>query len=265
MRIFFFGDIVGKVGRQAVHLSLPILKEKYKVDFFIGNGENASHGRGLAKGQYEELVTYGLNAITLGNHWADKPAIENYMDRAEALVRPLNLINFSKGSGSKVFSLNGTQIRITNILGSNMMKEEVESPFKSFASLIKNTPKTIHIVDYHAESTSEKILFARYFDGQASAFLGTHTHVQTADEKILTKGSAFISDVGMTGDGEGIIGFETNSAIEKVVLGKRTPFKINERAPKMINGVLLDINEETYLANSIVRIKEVYYEKNVNS
>lgn len=251
MKILFYGDIVGRVGRNAVHLSLNRLKTEYGVDFVIANAENASHGRGLTKKNYHDLVSYGCDALTLGNHWADKVEIEDYIDHADRLIRPLNLVSFSKGVGSKVFMCGDTPIRVTNILGTGFMKEEVASPYTSFATLLLDSKPCIHIVDYHAESTSEKITFAHFFDGKATLFVGTHTHVQTADMRILEKGSAFMTDVGMTGDPDGVIGFSKESVIGKVVMGDHRPFALDKDARMMVNALIVEVDEKSYRAISL--------------
>ena len=269
MRILFLGDIVGRVGRDAVHLSLNALREKYHIDFVIANAENASHGRGLTKEHYHFLAdTCGIDAITLGNHWYDKKEIEFYFDEAPELIRPLNIPDCSFGVGTREFLCHNVPIRVTNILGTGLMKDEVSSPYTSFSMSLLNEKPSIHIVDYHAECTSEKITFAYFFDGKATAFLGTHTHVQTNDARILEKGSAFMSDVGMCGNPTGIIGFEKQSVINKVVYGARKPFGLKEDGKKMMNGLLLDVSEETYRATSLETINfvmEETYEENVDS
>lgn len=269
MRILFFGDIVGKVGRAAVHLSLKRLKSKYGVSFAIGNAENASHGRGLTKEHYRFLTkTCGFDALTLGNHWRDKTEIDRYIENTPSLVRPLNLLDYEKGMGSRLFVCDGVPIRVTNILGTALMKEEVASPYVAFASLLNDIEPCIHIVDYHAETTSEKITFAHYFDGQASAFLGTHTHVQSADARLLMKGSAFQTDVGMCGDPDGVIGFTAESVISKIVEGSRKPFELKEWGKMMVNALLLDVDPSSCRVTSLKSINftmENDYEENIDS
>jgi metallophosphoesterase (TIGR00282 family) len=256
MRVLFYGDIVGKVGRFAVHFSLAKLVQKYHIDFVIANAENATHGKGLSESHYRYLLSSGVDAMSLGNHWNGSKDIGDYIDDADELVRPLNLLNFTHGVGSASFDVNGVEVRLTNILGQAFMKEEVASPYLSLKELLPTVAPCIHIVDFHADSTSEKAIFAYCFDGQVSAVLGTHTHVQSADERILPNGTAFITDVGMCGDPEGIIGYEKNSVINKMVFGAKEPFQINDAAPMMVNAVVMEFSEETYQAVSITRINE---------
>ena len=210
MKILFFGDIVGRSGRQAIKQSIDNLIKKYQIDFVIANGENATHGKGLIEKHYNELIDAGVDCITLGNHYLSKNNINNYIDEASCLIRPLNLINSFGGVGSQLFDVNGIKIRVTNLLGTAFMKEEVVSPYQSLKQLLDDTigENSIHIVDFHAEATGEKMCIGYCFDGLVSAVLGTHTHVQTNDNKILSNGTAFISDVGMCGARNGVLGFE---------------------------------------------------------
>ncbi len=258
MRILFFGDVVGRVGRNAVHLSIPRLVNKYEADFVIVNGENASHGKGLLEKHYKELLESGADCITLGNHWHSKKQIDGYIDEAECLVRPLNLIDYNHGSGSIEFEVNGIVIRVTNILCQSFMNEVVDSPINSLNKvLIDNPEPCVHIVDLHGESTSEKQIFAYEFQGLVTAVLGTHTHVQTNDARILSGGTAFMADVGMCGDPDGVIGFEKHSVINKIVDGNSGSFQIDENAKMMVNACLIEIDDDTYEARKITPISQI--------
>ena len=187
MRILFLGDIVGKIGRNAVKANLPSLIKKHQIDFVIANAENATHGKGLIEKHYEELLSSGVDAITLGNHYRGKYQIDAYIDDALNLVRPLNLLNDFGGEGTKLFDVNGVLVRVSNVLGASFMKEEVKSPYQSLNELLEDIKDedSIHIVDFHAEATGEKMCFGYVFDGRVSAVIGTHTHTQTNDAKIL--------------------------------------------------------------------------------
>ena len=257
MKILFLGDIVGKVGRRVVVNNLKKLVKKYQVDFVIANGENATHGKGLIEKHYYELLNAGVDCITLGNHYLSKDRILDFIEDADALVRPLNLSKRIGGEGSRLFSVNGVNIRVTNVLGTAFMKEEVASPYYSLKSLIDTLQDedSIHIVDYHAEATGEKMCFGYVFDGLVSAVLGTHTHVQTNDAKILENGTAFISDVGMCGAANGVLGFEKNSVIKVTMFGEKDRFGFDEQDQGLINGVVLTIDETTHKALEIVPIK----------
>ena len=254
MKILFFGDIVGHIGLKAVSDVLPSIKEKEGIDFVIANGENASDGFGLTEEDYRYLVEAGVDAITLGNHYDSKRELSDYIDEAPALVRPLNLLRFDRGEGTRVFSVNGVKVQVTNILGTAFMKETVASPIAKLSEIIGSSAN-IHIVDYHGESTSEKALFAFYFDGRVSAIVGTHTHVQTADEQILPHGTGFISDCGYCGAYPSVIGFEKASVIDRIVFGSKQRMRIDEEAKPMVNALILDIRESDGKTIAIKRLR----------
>lgn len=249
------------MGRHAVHLSLRKLCEKYGIDFVIANGENATHGKGLSENNYEEILSYGVDAITLGNHWHSRQEVDEYLDDADQLIRPLNLLNYHHGVGSASYDVDGIELRITNVLGTFAMEEVVRSPFEAMDELLKeNGEPCVHIVDYHADSTSEKAIFGFVYAGKVSAVLGTHTHVQTNDAKILEGGTGFISDVGMCGDAHGVIGFEKKSVINKIVYGEKGPFQIDDHAAMMVNAVVLDFDETNLKCRSIEKVNEIVQE-----
>lgn len=259
MRILFFGDIVGKVGRNAIKKHLPNLVDKYQVDFVIANGENVTHGKGLIEKHYYELLDAGVDAITLGNHYLGKSYIVHYIDDADCLIRPLNITANFGGEGSRVFEVNGIKIRVTNILGVAFMKEDVIQPYLSLKELLKDIEgeDSIHIVDYHAEATGEKMCFGYVFDGLVSAVLGTHTHVQTNDARILEHGTAFISDVGMCGAYNGVLGFEKNSVINKTIYGLDSRFDLKDDDQEIVSAVVMDIDETTKKCKEFFSIKIV--------
>ena len=257
MKILFLGDIVGKVGRRVVANNLEKLVKKYQVDFVIANGENTTHGKGLIEKHYYELLNAGVDCITLGNHYLSKDNLLQYIDDADALVRPLNLSKRIGGEGSRLFEVNGVKIRVTNVLGTAFMKEEVNSPYYSLKSLIDSleSEDSIHSVDYHAEATGEKMCFAYAFDGLVSAVLGTHTHVQTNDAKILKNGTAFISDVGMCGAANGVLGFEKDSVMRVTMFGEKDRFGFDDNDQGLLNAVVIDIDDVTHKANEILPVK----------
>ena len=257
MKVLFLGDIVGKVGRRTVKNNLEKLVKKYQVDFVIANGENTTHGKGLIEKHYYELLDMGIDCITLGNHYLSKDSLLTYIDDADALVRPLNLSQRIGGEGSRLFEVNGINIRVTNILGTAFMKEEVSSPYYSLKSLIDSleSEDSIHIVDYHAEATGEKMCFGYAFDGLVSAVLGTHTHVQTNDAKILKNGTAFISDVGMCGAANGVLGFEKESVMRVTMFGEKGRFGFDDEDQGLLNGVVIDFDDVTHKAREIIAVK----------
>lgn len=259
MRILFIGDIVGKIGRRIVKEKLEYFVDKYNIDFVIANGENATHGKGLIRHHYEELINAGVDCITLGNHYNSKNELAKYIERVDCLIRPINLLNEYPGLGSIVFDVDGVSVRVTNILGSAFINEEVNSPYLSMLDVLADEEKAaIHIVDYHGEATGEKQCFGYAFDGQVSAVLGTHTHVQTKDARILEKGTAYISDVGMCGYADGVLGFEKESVINKTVYGKQSKFELLNDGRGLFSAVVLDINE---IDGKCEEIFTIYFEE----
>ena len=264
MRILFFGDIVGQYGFEALSDVLSKMVKRLSIDFVIANGENLSKGKGLTYRDYQRLIDLGVDVVTLGNHYQSKSDIRDYVGRVTSLLRPANIKGDFPGVGTSIYKVDGVEIQITNIMGQAFIDEEFDNDIETFASILEHRHALVHIVDYHGESTSEKQLFASYFDGQVSAVIGTHTHVQTNDVKILPYGTAFMSDAGFSGRKDSIIGFETESVINKLILGQEGKFEIPEDGDKEVDAVLLDIDEETGLANKIEPIrlingKEIVY------
>ena len=236
---------------------LQTFVDKYHIDFVIANGENVTHGKGLLRHHYLELVDDGVDAITLGNHYDSKNDLRKYIDTTDRLIRPLNLLHPYPGEGSIVYELNGVTIRVTNVLGSVFMSEEVNNPYYSLIELMDNEEKAdIHIVDFHAEATGEKLCLAFALDGKVSAVLGTHTHVQTKDYKILENGTAYISDVGMTGFADGALGFDKETVVNKIVYGNQSRFDLPDNGRGLFSAVVLDIDE---LTGKTKEIFPIYY------
>ena len=262
MKILFIGDVCGKVGRRMLKERIPYYVDKYNIDFVIANGENATHGKGLNRNHYFELLDAGVDVITLGNHYMSKSDILRYIDNVDRLVRPYNLLKEFPGEGSIIFDVNGISVRITNLLGSAFMDEEVNSPYYSALTIMsEEEPATVHIVDFHAEATGEKQALAFALDGKVTAVLGTHTHVQTNDAHILPKGTAFISDVGMTGYADGVLGCTSKTVVEKLIYGKQTKFQVPDEGRGIFSAVVIDVDDMTGLANQIFPI---YYLENEN-
>ena len=264
MRILFFGDIVGQYGFDAVSDVLSKLVRGLSIDFVIANGENLSRGKGLTYRDYQRLINLGVDVITLGNHYQAKSEIRDYIGNVTSLLRPANIKGDFPGAGTFIFSFDGVEVQVTNIMGQAFIEEEVDNDIETMAEILNHHHSLIHIVDYHGESTSEKQVFASYFDGQVSAVIGTHTHVQTNDAKILPYGTAFMADAGFSGRVDSIIGFDTDSVINKIVLGQEGRFEIPYEGDKEVNCGYLEIDEETGLAKKIEPIrlingKEVIY------
>ena len=253
MRILFFGDIVGPLGLAAVSDVLPFLRKSFRPDFVIANGENVTKGKGLSYKDYEALVNLGVDCVTLGNHWHSRNQIDNYIGEADLLVRPANLLSFHKGTGSAVFKTEEGDLRVTNLLGQAFMSETVKSPFETMNSLLEEEETKFHFVDFHADSTSEKQTFAYGYDGELSVVVGTHTHVQTNDAHVLPNGTGFITDVGMCGGYDTVIGAAKESAIDRFMFqNQEARLFFPEEGDKQVNLVVIDLNPITGLCKSIV-------------
>lgn len=253
MKVLFIGDIVGKSGRATVKALLPSLRSEHQPDLVIANGENVTHGKGLNEAHYKELLEAGIDVITMGNHAFSKAEIYTYIDKADRLVRPLNMLPLDKGQGYVEVDVKGTKVVVLNLCGSVFMENVTESPFATMTRLLPELRDKIVIVDLHAEATSEKIAFAHQFKYPCSAVLGTHTHVQTADERLIG-GCAFISDVGMTGPYNSIIGRDINEVLEKFKGYTVKSYTVSEDKAQFC-GVVIEIDEVSRKATSILRLQ----------
>lgn len=260
-KIVFFGDIVGKLGRKAVGECLNELKAGGNPpDFAIVNVENASHGFGLTKKNYDEIVEYGFDCLTSGNHIWDKKEIFQYINEAEKLIRPINYPKKTKGAGSRVFEIGDSKIAVINALGRIFM-HPCDSPWeivkKEIKKLKKITPNII--IDFHAEATAEKICFAKFCSELCvTAVLGTHTHVQTSDEKIIND-TAYITDVGFCGVSDSVIGIDYKTSLKRLATGLPERYEIPKSKVIQINAVELLIDAET---GKSLEIKRFLAEKN---
>lgn len=262
MNILFIGDIVGKLGRYVVNYMIERITSKRPVDFIIANGENATHGKGLSEAHFKELLNSGVDVVTLGNHYAAKKEIFNYIDSYECILRPHNLHESIPGTGTNLFDCNGIKVRVTNLIGRSFMSNSIDNPFDSLQWIINEEAQAdIHIVDFHAEATGEKYSLAYAFDGQVSAVLGTHTHVQTRDYRILDKGTAFISDVGMCGPYNSILGAKKEEVITRTWTGLPSTFDVIEHDECLFSAVLLEFDDGTFECLSIEPIYEVVQEE----
>lgn len=247
LKIIFFGDIVGKLGRKAVADCLKELKlQEIPPDFSIANVENASHGFGLTEKNYNELAGSGLDCLTSGNHIWDKKEIFEYIGNAEKLIRPINYPAKTKGVGSRIFEVGDYKIAVINALGRVFM-HPIDSQWEIVKKEIKKLKKVtpIILIDFHAEATAEKICFARFCSELGvSAFLGTHTHVQTADEKIIND-MAYITDVGFCGVSDGVIGMEYKTSLKRLVTSMPERYEVSKSKAVQINAVEILIDAET--------------------
>ncbi|MFC0014419.1 MULTISPECIES: TIGR00282 family metallophosphoesterase [Allobacillus] len=255
MNILFIGDVVGKPGRTALKEHLPNLKKEHKADLTIVNGENAAHGKGLTKPIYHSFLEWGADMITMGNHTFDKKEIFDFIDDADRLVRPANYPTGTPGIGMRFMNVNNKVVAIINIQGRTFLPP-LDDPFQVIDSLIEKAKKrtSIIFVDFHAEATSEKQAFGWYLDGRVSCVVGTHTHVQTSDERILPKGTAFITDVGMTGPYDSVIGTEIDSVIRRFKTSLPVRFEVPETNRTVLSGIVVSVDESTGIAKRIKRI-----------
>ena len=255
MKLLFIGDIVGKVGRNVVRASLPALVDKFKIDMVIANGENIAGGFGLTVSLVNDLYAMGVHVITTGNHVWDKKDFVSYISKDNRVLRPANFAPGVPGYGSIVYRLpEGTKVAVLNLSGRVFMSN-VDCPFRKALSEIEAlaSETNIIIVDFHAEATSEKVAFGYFVDGKVSAVIGTHTHVQTADEKILQQGTAYITDVGMTGPAYSVIGISVEQIIQRFLTGMPDRFE-TAQGNGILSAVVVDINAETGKAAAIQRI-----------
>lgn len=253
MKILIVGDIIGSPGRTYIKENLTSIKNKYNVDFTIVNGENAAAGVGLDPKCAHELFDSGVDAITLGNHtWRKKDIIKILDD--PRIVRPANYQKNVPGKGSKVITFSNKRIGIINAVGRVYM-DPVDSPFNAVDRELENMNADIIIVDFHAEATSEKNIMGHYLDGRVTAVVGTHTHIQTADEKILPKGTGYITDIGMTGPKDSIIGSDKSIVMGVFIRGIPERFSV-AGGEVQLNAVLLTINDENNKLEKIERIFE---------
>ena len=256
MRILFIGDIVGRPGREAVKKLLPKIVKKKGIEFVVANGENAAGGSGITPSISEELLSYGIDVVTSGDHIWKKREIVDYIQSSKNLLRALNYPKGVPGWGSTIVeSKNGIKIAVINLSGRIFM-QPIECPFKASGEEVKKLKQktSIIIVDIHAEATSEKIALGWHLDGKVSAVIGTHTHVQTADERILPNKTAYITDCGMTGPFDGVIGRKKEQILTRFITQMPTRFEMAESDVRL-NGVVIDVDEKTGEANSIERLE----------
>lgn len=253
MKILFLGDVVAKCGREAVIRNIKSLKQEYAADFVIVNGENAAHGKGITASIYSRLMAAGADIVTLGNHAFSKKEIIKNIDLCPSLVRPANLSPRDEGNCVVKREVYGKSIAVVSVLCEAFMCKVEESPIEAMKRLLPSITADIIIVDLHGESTGEKMIFAKYFADQLTAVIGTHTHIQTADERIID-GCAFISDVGMCGAYDSILGRDPQEMIEHIVEKKPTRY-VPASGPAILCGCLIETDDETDRAVRIERIQ----------
>jgi metallophosphoesterase (TIGR00282 family) len=255
MRVLFIGDVIGKPGRDIVASLLPRLTEEHRIDVVIANAENLAGGFGITPAVAEEMYALGVDILTSGNHVWDKKEIEEYIAKEPRLLRPMNYPEEAPGTGSIVWVKGGCPIGVLNLQGRAFMPT-IDCPFRvgdrEIRRLHRETP--LIFVDFHGEATAEKQAFAWFVDGRVSAVVGSHTHVQTADERVLPRGTAYLTDAGMTGARDSVIGMDIEEPIARFRTGLPKKFRPATGAP-MLCGAVVEIDERSGRATSIVRLQ----------
>ena len=249
MKILAIGDIVGEAGVEELEKKLPKIKEENNIDFVIVNGENAAGGMGINQKNFNGMLKAGANVVTLGNHtWAKKDVFGFIND--SQIIRPANYSKGLPGKGYGIYECNGKKIAVINLIGRVDINVLSENPFQVAKKIIQKIKDEVDIiiVDFHAEATAEKIAMGRYLDGYITAMFGTHTHVQTADEKVLPKGTGYITDIGMTGPENSVIGMDIDASIKRFETTLPERYKIAE-GPCILNGCIFEINENSKVTN----------------
>lgn len=261
IKILFFGDIVGKIGRNAIIKVLPYLKDKYQPDLVIANVENLAHGKGITEKTLTEISDGGIDFFTSGNHiWKKEEVKEILKNKKFQLITPLNDPRTINGQGEKVIEVSQKKLLVVNLLGRVFMKEEnLVCPFRAIDEVLdkyRQEDLAGIIVDFHAEATSEKIALGWYLDGRVSVVLGTHTHVGTIDTKILPQGTAYVTDIGMVGPVDSVLGIDKDKVINKFLTDDKIIFEIPEEGVVSIEAIYLEINPENKKTVKIKRVSE---------
>ncbi|AXX64195.1 MAG: TIGR00282 family metallophosphoesterase [Lactobacillus sp.] len=248
MRIVFVGDVMGEIGMRAVKMYLPLIKAKFHPQVTIVNGENADNGRGIKATQFKAILQAGADVVTLGNHAWDKRDVNELLATNDNLLRPANYPGKNTpGQGMVIKKVNQQQLAIINLQGRALMNP-LDDPFMIADQLLQQVPKETKIfVDFHAEATSEKGALAHYLDGRVDAVVGTHTHVQTNDAHVLPKGTAFLTDVGMSGSYDGILGVKASSSVQRFLTQQPTRYEIDDNGRPQINYCVLDLETHNHI------------------
>ena len=254
MNLLAIGDIVGEAGVEKLRKELSSIKEENKIDFVIVNGENAASGMGINQKNFNNILKAGANVVTLGNHTWAKMEVFSFINDKQ-IIRPANYTKGLPGRGYSIYEVNGKKIAVINLIGRVDMNVLSENPFQVAKKIIKKIKNEVNIivVDFHAEATAEKIALGRYLDGEVTILFGTHTHVQTADEKILPNGTGYITDLGMTGPETSVIGMDVLASIKRFETTLPERYKIAD-GPCILNGCIFEIDDETSKVSNITRI-----------
>lgn len=256
MNILAIGDLVGDVGLQKLKKEIKKIKEENEIDFIIVNGENVADGMGITKKNFDEIIGIGTDVVTMGNHTWGKKDIFTFIDNPK-ILRPANYPEGVCGKGYGIYNCKDKKIGVINLIGRTDMNVLTENPFvisKKIIKVLKEKGVDIVVVDFHAEATAEKIAMGYYLDGEATIIYGTHTHVQTADEKVLEKGTGYITDIGMTGPENSVIGMEIEASLKRFVTTLPEKYRVAKGEAKL-NGCIFRINDENCKVINIKRIQ----------
>ena len=255
MKILFIGDIVGKIGRKTVTKILPKLKKEHSIDFVIANAENSAHGTGITETVIKELTSAGINYFTLGDHaFSRLKQVKECFEKNTNLLRPANFPPDLPGRGYRLATINSHSVLLINLIGRVFMDKDYDCPFRKIDEILSNLAKkniSAIIVDIHGEATSEKVALRHYLDGKISALVGTHTHVMTNDSQVTDKGTAYITDAGMVGAADSIIGVDKENILKSFLTQVKHPHVIPEKGKAIFNAVLISLNTKTKKANKI--------------
>jgi len=265
-RIIFIGDVIGKFGRKFLGLTLPLIRKKYSPDLIVANGENSAGGLGITRKTAGEIYNAGVQVITGGNHIWDKKEALGLLNDDKRIIRPMNFPRSAPGSGCHSFKTkDGCVIQILSLQGRVFMEPVVDNPFLVVDEFLDNNKADISLIDFHAEATAEKQAMGFFLDGRVSAVLGTHTHVQTSDLRILDKGTAYQSDVGMTGSLDSVIGMRIEPVLQKFLTGINHRFEV-EKKNLILDMTVMDFDKNSGKAIYVepVRIHETHYQEQLD-
>ena len=256
MKILAVGDIVGESGVQKLKLTLPKIKQEEQIDFVITNGENSAGGMGITERNYRDILGAGTDVVTMGNHTWGKKDIFKFIDDPQ-IIRPANYTKGLPGNGYTIRKVKDKNIAVINLIGRVDVNVLSENPFKLANELVEQLKSQVDliIIDFHAEATAEKIALGYYLDGKVTAIFGTHTHVQTADAKILPNGTGYITDIGMTGPEHSVIGMDISASIKRLETTMPEKYRLAE-GNCMLNGVIFEVEDNT---NKVINIKTMQY------
>ncbi len=258
MNILFVGDVFGEMGRAAFTKCLKEIRETKIIHYLIVNGENIAHGTGITEEYYKYLLQQNTNVVTLGNHAFSNRSVFDFIDSASKLVRPLNYPDHTPGVGYVTQTFNSKTITVFQVMGRTFMNSALDCPFQATEKLLKEVKSDIYICDFHGEATSEKIAFGLNFDGRVQMVVGTHTHVQTNDAHILPKGTLFMSDAGMTGSLDGVIGVQPEIIIKKFVTGLPERHVPMSKGKHQFSGLYVELNDSTSRIDRFEIIHKIY-------